>query len=620
VSGNERERWLLEAIIEASADAVFVKDLHGRYIVCNESAAQALGVSPAAVLGRSDADLLPAKKAKALASIDRRVIATGTAELAEDPRGNGRRYLTRMSPVRDPAGHIIAVVGVSRDVTERLQAQEALAEREALLRLVIDALPVGILVVNRDGDVMLSNPAMSSIWGETIRRGVVRWDRSRGWWHGTREPVHAHEWASVRALHEGTPQLDQLVDIEGFDGVFRTIRNSAVPIRTSQGVDGAVVLVEDITERVRLQQALAQASQLEALGRLAGGVAHDFNNLLMVITSFAEIVITSLSTQDPRRNDLAEIKRAVDSASHLTRQLLAFGRRQISQPRTVAAEDVVTGVRTMLSRVLGPGITIEVALAETHHTVYVDPVQLEQVLVNLALNARDAMPGGGVLTLSTRSRGDHVVIGVRDTGTGMDPATRARIFEPFFTTKERGRGNGLGLASAHGIVEQFGGRIEVTSEVGHGTLFEIELPVRAQSAAPAPHSETSSRPTSAGGTVLLVEDSAPVRLAVRAMLTALGYIVHDVAHADAAIAYLASRTQVDGMLTDVMLDGRSGRHLAEEARALRPELRVLFMSGYPDDAALDGDPAAVATLAKPFTVDALERALGTVLSSFTSRT
>jgi signal transduction histidine kinase len=494
---------------------------------------------------------------------------------------------------------------------------------DALFRLVIEALPVGVVVMDASGDVLHLNQAATTIWGQVIPAGELRWQLSRGRWRSSGEPVLPQDWASVRALTDGVPQLDQVIDIEAFDGTQRTLRNSAVPIRGASGIEGAVVLIEDITDRVRLEGELAHAQKLEALGRLAGGVAHDFNNLLMVIFSYSESLSAAMDPADPRRDDVEEIRRAADSASGLTSQLLAFGRRDVQRPRTVVLEDAVADTHKLIARVIGDHITVTTELADPVNRVWIDPVQLEQVLVNLAINARDAMAAGGTLTIATAtvdrgSQGERVArLAVSDTGVGMDGATSMKIFEPFFTTKARGQGTGLGLAAVHGIIERAGGKIAVRSTPGVGTTFEIELPlslVPAVGTTPPPMvSGTSEQADPSTTVVLLVEDNDPVRAGVRTMLARLGYQVTDVADATAALAHLGAGGRVDLLITDVVLRGENGRELAEAAVARCPDLRVLFMSGYVDDDTLQHGRTTSGILGKPFTIDALALAVGKAL-------
>ena len=363
---------------------------------------------------------------------------------------------------------------------------------DAILRLVIDALPVGVVVVDARGDIVFSNPAALHIWGETLlASGDARWKRSRGCWHHSGVPLESHEWASARALADGIPHLDQLVDIVAFDGTKRTIRNSAVPI-IQDVIRGAVIVFENVTEQIELASRHAQAQKLEAVGRLAGGVAHDFNNLLTVITTYVDLTYESFPETDPRREDLGHVRTAAQSATGLTRQLLAFARGGTAQVSDVVVEDALRQIAKMLAVMLGGSIHLDLRLGDGRATARIDPPQLEQIILNLGLNARDAMPDGGELVIESRrvqhtddaararglpAGGPYVEIAVRDNGTGMDERTRRRVFEPFFTTKGHGRGTGLGLSTVYAIVRDRGGAISVETESGRGTTFRIELPI-----------------------------------------------------------------------------------------------------------------------------------------------
>jgi len=392
---------------------------------------------------------------------------------------------------------------------------------------------------------------------------------------------------------------------------------------TFEGRRAALVLADDVTERLRLEQRLAEAEKMEAIGRLAGGVAHDFNNLLTVIAGYAEILEAREGSEEA-----AEISRAATQAAALTHQLLAFSRRQILHPRVVDLNQIVAGMETMLQRIIGDDISVSIRLAPGLAAVEADRAQLERVILNLAANARDAMPGGGVLTIETAnadvdeaqvvahgdgSTGPHVLLAVSDTGIGMDEDVTKHLFEPFFTTKPAGAGTGLGLATVFGVVKQSGGGIYVYSEPGRGSTFKIYLPA---AGAPAESALAAADPRAERGseTIMVVEDDEGVRELVRVMLEGNGYEVLTAEDADAA-ARLCRARGVDLLLTDVVMPDVSGSELAERLGALAPDMRILFMSGYSDAAVVrHGELSdAAAFLEKPFTEKALARKVREVL-------
>jgi two-component system cell cycle sensor histidine kinase/response regulator CckA len=381
------------------------------------------------------------------------------------------------------------------------------------------------------------------------------------------------------------------------------------------GRRAALVLANDVTDRVQLQERLSEAEKMEAIGRLAGGIAHDFNNLLTVIGGYSEILLA----QEGAREELQEIARAAEQASALTRQLLAFSRRQVLHPRVVDLNAIVAGMEGMLQRIIGDDVQVAVKLSDGLAPVEADRAQIERVIVNLAANARDAMPDGGALTIETANvdldadqvarhgdgtAGAHVMLAVSDTGFGMDEEVRRHLFEPFYTTKPAGQGTGLGLATVFGVVKQSGGGIYVYSEPGRGTTFKIYLPARA-SAIVEPEAD-NGHARRGSETIMVVEDDPGVRDLVRLMLEANGYHVLPVADATEA-ARVCAASRIDLLLTDVVMPGVNGRALAERLSGIAPAMRVLFMSGYSDEAVVrHGELAAhAAFLEKPFTERAL---------------
>jgi nitrogen-specific signal transduction histidine kinase len=392
-------------------------------------------------------------------------------------------------------------------------------------------------------------------------------------------------------------------------------------------------LVNDVTDSRRLEGQLRQAQKMEAVGRLAGGVAHDFNNLLTVITSYSELLLEDLGSGDPKRDDVEQIRKAAQGAAGLTRQLLAFSRQQVLEPKVLDLKATVAGTEKLLKRLIGEDIQLTTSLAPDLGAVKADPGQLEQVIMNLAVNARDAMPTGGRLTIEAANvdmdeayvgehaparPGRYVMLALSDTGIGMDEQTKARIFEPFFTTKEVGKGTGLGLATVYGIVKQAGGFIWVYSEPGRGTSFKVYLPRVNEPAAPDEVRPATRAPGRGTETVLLVEDAASVRLVTRQVLERFGYAVLEAPEGDTALRLATKhRGPIHLLLTDVVMPGISGRDLAQQLAPLRPEMKVLYASGYANNAIIQHGilEPGIAYLQKPFTPETLARRVREVLDS-----
>jgi signal transduction histidine kinase/ActR/RegA family two-component response regulator len=385
---------------------------------------------------------------------------------------------------------------------------------------------------------------------------------------------------------------------------------------------GSISFGTDVTERRRLEEELRQSQKMEAVGRLAGGVAHDFNNLLTAITGYGELALEKLDDGSAVREHVFEMKRAGERAAGLTRQLLAFSRRQVLQPEVVDVNKVVSELERMLGRLLGAQVELVTDLDPRLGSTKADPGQLEQVVMNLAINARDAMPGGGRLTIGTRNdaSGDFVLLEVCDTGHGMEADTLEQAFEPFFTTKAPGEGTGLGLSTVYGIVKQTGGDVTAESQPGRGTKMCVSLP-RVKASAGSEAEPFAAPAPAADSTVLLVEDEEAVRRLVASMLTDAGYRVLVAENASAAIVLADAEEHIDILLTDVVMPGLSGPDLASLLTELRPELRVLFVSGYTADGVASNGRMSpdTAFLQKPFTRAQLFAALGALHSEAGAR-
>ncbi|MDB5336655.1 MAG: hypothetical protein JWN70_2274 [Planctomycetaceae bacterium] len=546
------------------------------------------------------------------------------------PDGTVRWVWCRGNPVREH-GQIVRLVGATEDITER---RRLTAERDTLLsrlQLHIENLPLGYILFDADFQITDWNPTAERIFGyakeEMLGTGppcekfVPRalWDQGQ------------HMLSSVRSgeisAHLITANLTK-------DGRTITCQWHNTQLKDDDGqFAGLLCLAQDLTERRTLEDQFHQAQKMEAIGQLAGGVAHDFNNLLTIINGYSEIILTDLPQDSPVREFALEIGHAGERAASLTRQLLAFSRKQVLEPRVLNLNTIVIDTKRILARLIGEDIAVSAVLDPVLERVKADPGQIEQVIMNLAINARDAMPQGGKLTIETSNSeldetytqshadlqpGLYAMLSVADTGTGMDPATKARIFEPFFTTKEPGKGTGLGLATVFGIVKQSGGHIAVYSEPGHGTTFKIYLPVvdeiaAAATAQPGPipfHSGTE--------TILLTEDEPALRALARHVLQMHGYIVLEASHGVNALRIAETyQGTIHLLVTDVVMPGMSGRQLAERLTTVRPRLKVLYMSGYTDDAVVRHGVLEAETnfLQKPFTPNGLATKVREILDN-----
>jgi PAS domain S-box-containing protein len=622
-ASEERFRGL----VESAHEGVWALDTSGRTSYVNRRMAEMLGHSVAEMMGRSLLDFMePEQALEARTLLARR--EQGIAELHEFVfrRADGAPLVTRLSssPLRDASGAFAGALALVSDVTRKREAEQALRESEARLRLALDV--AGVVVWERDlrterlRDVALPRAQAPA----TLRADAM------GDYAGFLARVHPDDRERVARLNGDAVASCGEFAVEfrtaEAEGVTRWNRTVARVLADADGVPARMIGVsQDVTAQRTLEAQLRQAQKMEAVGRLAGGVAHDFNNLLMVMSAGALFARSALPPDAPARQDLADVDAAVSRAAALTRQLLAFSRQQVLRLERLELNRVVANVERMLSRVIGEDIRLVTDLARDLAPVRADTGQLEQVLMNLAVNARDAMPAGGTLTLATANvrvgaggearfpglqPGDYVALRVRDTGMGMDAATQARIFEPFFTTKEPGRGTGLGLATVYGIVQQSGGHVYVESAPGAGTTLTVVLP--AAEDAPATHELPEAAPAIQRGTetILLVEDEPTVRSSVRRMLERAGYRVLEARHGGDALA-LAERHDgaIDLVLTDVVMPEIGALPLVERLRARWPRMRVLLMSGYSADLVdRAGGPAhELVLLAKPFAADVLLR-------------
>jgi PAS domain S-box-containing protein len=544
---------------------------------------------------------------------------TGTRSDLEEP-WLGKIFEFTTSPLSDSSGALRGSVNVLRDITERKRAEEARRESEEQFRSFVENVPLGVYRSTPDGRVLMANPALLRTLGYESWQELA----SRNLEGECSEAGYPRSAFRERIEREG--------EARGFETAWKRRDGSVVFVRESarafRANDGRVLyydgIVEDVTKRRRLEEQLRQAQKTEAVGRLASGVAHDFNNLLTIIIGYSDLLLKKLTASGGIRPCLEEIKKAGEGATSLTRQLLAFSRKQVLQLQILDLDSLLTNVGEMLRRVIGEDIELVTRLPSGLGHVKVDAGQIEQVIMNLAVNARDAMPQGGQLTLEAANveldssyvssqesvlPGHYVMIAVSDTGIGMDAETQAHIFEPFFTTKEQGKGTGLGLATVHGIVKQSEGHIWVYSEPGKGTTFKVYLPRIDQAVEVIAPTDVPVDELSRGSeTILLVKDEGAVWCLVKEVLESSGYEVLEAKGAHEALEVgVRHKKHIHLLLTDVVMPQMSGRELVEHLALLHPETKVLCMSGYMENAVVhDGllDPGTT-FLQKPFTPDAL---------------
>ncbi len=648
-----RQRAFLRQVIDLNPSLIFAKDREGRFTLVNQAVATIYGTTVEALIGKTDADFNPNKDEveffrkmdlEVMNSLRRKWIPE---EVVTDAAGEQHWLQTMKIPIVESDGTANQILGVATDITERKRAEEALRESEERFRKVAAATHDLIFDWDVASDRLWHNwsPHPEEGTGTTIEGGF-------GWFI---ERLHPADRDRVKAmLDEAFASTQEGLGYEyrfrRADGSYATTLARLHFLRDAAGkIVRLLGAATDITEQRRLEDQLRQAQKMEAIGRLAGGVAHDFNNFLLVILGFTDRILRGLEKGEAVRNEiqlLRLVKAAGEKAGALTRQLLAFSRKQVFQPAVLDLSAVVRGMEPMLRRLIGEDVELVVRAAPALGRVRADPAQIEQVVMNLAVNARDAMPGGGKLAIDTSDAridertasavgadarpGEYVALTVTDTGCGMDQATLALIFEPFFTTKGVGKGTGLGLSTVYGIVRQSGGFIAVTSEPDAGSCFKVflprvEEPVAAAESARAP-GEPRADARRGTETVLLVEDDELVRTYVKTALEDCGYSVIAARDGDDALRQADRHSgPIHLLLTDVVMPRMSGQALAERMAAARPATKIMFMSAHTDDAvvlrgAVDPAPAGRAPfLQKPFTIEQLAARIREVLDGALSK-
>lgn len=637
----ETERARLRNLLQTVPAMIWMKDPDGVYLSCNNRFEQFFGTSEAHIVGKTDYDFVAREQADFFRANDRKAIDNGQPTINEEwitYAADGHRELleTIKTPIYDDSGRLLGVLGVAWDITEKKRIEEELrTERARFVNLVdsvdgivweADAHTFAFTYVSRQAERLLGYP-------------VEAW-AAKGFWRAhlhpeDREHVSAHAQAKTRAgedhvleyrfLAENgeTVWMQDMVTVVAENGVPRWRRGIMVDTTGRK---------EEEQEKRRLEAQLRQAQKMEAVGRLAGGVAHDFNNQLSVILGYADLAKSSQPSPDKMRGYLNQIIRAATQSRDITRQLLAFSRQEAISPQVLDLNAVVKGVHKGLGRLIREDIRFEVRLADGLWPIHMDPTQVDQVIMNLVVNARDAMEQGGLLTVTTANvhldaafvrhypeitAGDYVRLTVSDTGSGMGPETLAHIFEPFYTTKESGKGTGLGLATIYGIVSQNRGLVLVESEVGVGTVFKVFLPRSTVHSEGLTEERQHLLARDKCGTILLVEDEETVRQMARDILEMSGYTVLVAMTPQEALTICADAERtIDLLLTDVVMPEMNGRELSRQILARRPDIKVLFMSGYAADIlVLDDRDSELPFIKKPFTVQGLQEKIEQLLRS-----
>jgi PAS domain S-box-containing protein len=626
LKASEREKAL---ILHSISEHLLYHDKDMRILWANRAAAESVGLAPGQLVGRYCYELRQKRSEPCEGCPVAESLQTGGPRESEMTFPDGTTLFVRGYPVRDSKGQITGVVQVSLDTTERSRARETLRRREEYFRSLIENTSDIILIQNANGTIRYISPAVEKVLGYKPRDLIGK--RASEFIH----PEDTQNLADILADIIQRPGETVVSDfrIRHRDGTWRTVEGVGKNLLNYPAVEGFVASLRDITERRQLEVQLRQSQRLQAVGKLAGGVAHDFNNLLTAITGYCDLLLNRAGPNSPLRKEILEIQKAGERASTLTHQLLAFSRKQVLQPKVLNLNTVVAEMHNMLRRLIGEDMDLATILSPDLGLVKADPGQIEQVIMNLAVNARDAMPQGGKLTIETANAnlgevyghqhqavqpGPYVMLAVSDTGCGMDTKTQSYIFEPFFTTKELGKGTGLGLSTVYGIVKQSGGYIWVYSELGRGTTFRIYLPRVEDTIAKPESTAVRAGPTRGTETILVVEDEDGVRGLVCEILRESGYTVLDVRHSTDALSLCEKHQgRIHLMITDVVMPGMGGRELAERLTHLRPELKVLYMSGYTENAIVHHGvlDEGTAFLQKPFMPDILARKVRDVLDA-----
>ncbi len=606
-------------VINSFDDLIFVKNERHEWVFLNDAACKFWGYQQEALLGKTDHDIFPREEADIYWAKDNEVFQSEKPDLNIEKQtidGNLYKIATKKSINKDPHTGDRYNVGTIRDITEQKKAEEAIQREKDMAQQYLDIAGVMLVALGTDGTVTLINKKGCQILGCEEEEII-----GKNWFDNFIPKAMRMEIQDVfDELMQGTSSVRQYNEnlVLTKKGTERMVAWHNTLLTNDKGdIIGTLSSGEDITENRRLEEQLFQSQKMEAIGRLAGGIAHDFNNALTAIMGYSDIIAKDAEVKDKHRSYIDEIKKSAERAATLTQQLLAFSRKQIMQPKVLNLNTMLKNTKNMLQRMIGEDITFRLQTATPIDMIKVDQGKIEQVVINLAVNARDAMPNGGILEVETKNifldhafcemhkganPGNYVLLSVHDTGKGIDNETMKHIFEPFFTTKEIGKGTGLGLATVYGIVRQSGGYIDVQSQEGSGTTVAIYLP-RVDKVPETVEKHESKVAEGKNETILFVEDDDMVRNMVAAVLEQYGYNVIEAENGSVAMKRCEQEDKIHLMIADVVMPGISGPDLVRQIITIQPEMKVLYISGYTDDAIVHHGVLDENTpfLQKPFT-------------------
>lgn len=644
----EEEKSLLKTLIENVPDYIYVKDINSRFILANPSVVKIMGVkSQSELIGKTDFDFYPNELASILYNDEQRIIKTGEPiiqkeELLKTRNGREVWISTTKVPLRDNRGKVTGIVGIGRDITSYKNLEKVLAEQRDRIKQYLDIVEVIIVVLDLNGNIQMINKKGAKLIAKD-EKSIL----GRNWFElcspdFTKERMYKL-FKEVISSKGDAYISNEVPFICGSDNKERIISWQFTSVRNENGeVTGVLISGEDITQRVEAEKALRKtekqlqiSQRMEAVGRLTSGIAHDFNNLLSVIIGYSDLLMLKYKDKIKFYNEVSEIHRAAERAANLIRQLLIFSRKQIMQPKVINLNRLIKDIEKILRRTIGENIKFVIQLNPDLFNIEADPAQIEQILMNLVVNARDAMKNGGTLTIRTDNvkldrdyaqlhpeiqPGTYVMLLVSDTGVGMGEEVKEHIFEPFFTTKKDGIGTGLGLSTVYGIVKQSGGSIYVYSEAGHGTIFKIYLPAVLSK---YEEKEQLKVVRSRGGkeTILLIEDDEHVRNMARAVLESYGYEVITANNGVEAIEVFKENINrnIPLIITDMIMPEMGGRECIKIIKEMAPErkITVLFISGYSETSISEEEMKknSMYFLSKPFNAESFATKVREILDS-----